>query len=116
MGRKTLTQSHGYLAVIAIVVIATVVVAALVVVAAALNNAPAAAAAVTTTRNVITFDVSRRRHEISVCVCVCVSVCLSVHGRDPHYCMDPDVTWGSGRGYIIGRICNRGMGCIAVAT
>jgi len=27
----------------------------------------------------------------------CVSVCLSAATR-PHYCMDPDVTWGSGRG------------------
>jgi len=43
-----------------------------------------------------TFCVSRRRREIycghaRLCVCVCVSVC-------PHYCTDPDVTWGSGRG------------------
>jgi len=30
-------------------------------------------------------------------VCVCVSVCVSVAVR-PHYCMDPDVTWGRGRG------------------
>ena len=30
-------------------------------------------------------------------VCVCVSVCLSVAVR-PHYCTDPDVTWGHGRG------------------
>jgi len=29
--------------------------------------------------------------------CVCVSVCLSVTAC-LHYCMDPDVTWGSGRG------------------
>ena len=28
-----------------------------------------------------------------VCVCVCVSVCLSAAVR-PHYCTDPDVTWG----------------------
>jgi len=28
-----------------------------------------------------------------VCVFVCVSVCLSAAVR-PHYCMDPDVTWG----------------------
>jgi len=32
-----------------------------------------------------------------VCVCVCVSVCLSAAVR-PHYCTDPDVTWGRGRG------------------
>ena len=28
---------------------------------------------------------------------VCVSVCLSAAVR-PHYCTDPDVTWGLGRG------------------
>jgi len=28
---------------------------------------------------------------------VCLSVCLSVAAY-PHYCMDPDVTWRSGRG------------------
>jgi len=32
-----------------------------------------------------------------VCVAVCVSVCLSA-AACPHYCKDPDVTWGSGRG------------------
>jgi len=32
-----------------------------------------------------------------VCVSVCVSVCLSAAVR-PHYCTDPDVTWGRGRG------------------
>ena len=31
------------------------------------------------------------------CVCLCVSVCLSAAVR-PHYCTDPDVTWGRGRG------------------
>ena len=30
-------------------------------------------------------------------VYVCLSVCLSV-AVCPHYCTDPDVTWGSGRG------------------
>jgi len=29
-----------------------------------------------------------------------VSVCLSAAAR-PHYCTDLDVTWGSGRGYIL---------------
>jgi len=33
----------------------------------------------------------------SVCLCVCLSVCLST-AACLHYCMDPDVTWGSGRG------------------
>jgi len=31
-------------------------------------------------------------------VCVSVCVCLSAAVR-PHYCTDPDVTWGRGRGY-----------------
>jgi len=30
-------------------------------------------------------------------LCVCLSVCLSA-AACPHYCTDPDVTWGSGRG------------------
>jgi len=34
---------------------------------------------------------------VCVCVCVCLSVCLST-AACPHYCMDTDVTWGSGRG------------------
>jgi len=47
---------------------------------------------------------SRRRHEmycghtrLCICVCMCLSVCVSaaVH---PHYCTDPDVTWGHGKG------------------
>jgi len=33
----------------------------------------------------------------SVCVSLCVSVCLSA-AVCLHYCTDPDVTWGSGRG------------------
>ena len=44
----------------------------------------------------ITFRVSRRPREmycgharLCVCVCVCVSAAAS-----PHYCTDPDVTWG----------------------
>ena len=31
-------------------------------------------------------------------LCVCLSVRLSA-AACPHYCTDPDVTWGSGRGY-----------------
>ena len=49
---------------------------------------------------VVTFRVSHRRREM-YCghprLRVCVSVCMSVAAR-PHYCTDPDVTWGSGRG------------------
>jgi len=57
---------------------------------------------------------------LCVCVCVCVSACLSAAVR-PHYCTDPDVTWGCGRGCslvkcTIGRIRNRGTGCVAMAT
>jgi len=43
---------------------------------------------------------SRRQREMycgHVHLCLCLSVCLSV-AACPHYCMDPDVTWGSGRG------------------
>jgi len=49
----------------------------------------------------IAFRVSRRRRQMycgHARLCVCVSVCLSAVAC-PHYCMDPDVTWGSGRGY-----------------
>ena len=49
---------------------------------------------------IITFRVSHRRCEMycgHVCLCVCLSVCLST-AACPHYCMDPDVIWGSGRG------------------
>jgi len=47
---------------------------------------------------VITFCVSRRRCKMycghaRLCVCVCLSSAAC-----PHYCTDPDVTWGSGRG------------------
>jgi len=33
----------------------------------------------------------------AVCMSVCLSVFLSL-ASFPHYCMDPDVTWGNGRG------------------
>ena len=52
----------------------------------------------------ITFCMSRRRRKmycgharLYVCVSVCPCVCLSAAVR-PHYCTDPDVTWGRGRG------------------
>jgi len=35
---------------------------------------------------------------VRVCLFLCLSVCLSAAAR-PGYCTDPDVTWGSGRGY-----------------
>ena len=48
-----------------------------------------------------------------------VSVCLSAAVR-PHYCTDPSVTWGHGRGCPLvvhyWAICNRGTGCVAMAT
>ena len=45
---------------------------------------------------VVTFCVSRRQREMycghaHLCVCLSAAACL-------HYCTDPDVTWGSGRG------------------
>jgi len=49
---------------------------------------------------IITFCVSRRRCTMycgHARLCVCVCVCLSAAVR-PHYCTDPDVTWGRGRG------------------
>jgi len=48
----------------------------------------------------ITFRVSRRRREMycgHARLSVSVSVCLSA-AACPHYCTDPDVTWGSRRG------------------
>jgi len=49
---------------------------------------------------VITSCVGRRQRKM-YCghprLCVCVSVCLPAAVR-PHYCTDPDVTWGRGRG------------------
>ena len=49
---------------------------------------------------VITFRVSRRPREMyfgHARLCVCLSVCLSAAACQ-HYCTDPDVSWGSGRG------------------
>jgi len=51
-------------------------------------------------QQLITFRVSRRPREMycgHARLCVCVSVCLSA-AACPHYCTDPGVTWGSGRG------------------
>ena len=66
----------------------------------------------------ITVCVSRRRRKM-YCGHARMCVCLSAAVR-PHYCMDPDVTWEHGRGCpllcTIGRICNRGTGCVAMTT
>ena len=45
---------------------------------------------------IITFCVSRRRRKM-YCGHARLCVCLSAAVR-PHYCADPDVTWGRGRG------------------
>jgi len=45
---------------------------------------------------VITFRVKHSRGEMYIGhgrLCVCVCVCLSLVAF-PHYCTDPDVTWG----------------------
>ena len=47
----------------------------------------------------VTFRVSHRRREMycghpRLCVCLSAATCL-------HYCTDPDVTWGSGRGCFL---------------
>ena len=72
---------------------------------------------------VVTFRVGRRLREmycghtrLCVCLCVCVCVCVCPRPHAIHYCTDPDVTWGSGRGCTVGQICNRCTGCIAMAT
>ena len=44
----------------------------------------------------VTFRVSRRPREM-YCAHARLSLCLSA-AACPHYCTDPDVTWGSGRG------------------
>jgi len=35
--------------------------------------------------------------KLYVSMCVCLRVCMSI-AACPHYCTDPDVTWGNGRG------------------
>jgi len=50
---------------------------------------------------------------------VCVSVCLSL-AAFPHYCTDPDLTWGNSRGCPLvvhcWVICNRCTGFVAMTT
>ena len=48
-----------------------------------------------TTIVLVTFCMSHAKCTVvtHVCQCVCVSVCLSA-AVCPHYCTDPDVTWG----------------------
>jgi len=51
-------------------------------------------------RFLVTFRVSRRRRKMYMYIVLghlCVSVCLSL-AACPHYCTEPDVTWGNGRG------------------
>ena len=48
-----------------------------------------------TSQRLITFCVSRRRRRM-LCGHARLCVCLSAAVR-PHYCTDPDVTWGHGR-------------------
>jgi len=59
--------------------------------------------------------VTRVCRPMSVCLCVCLSAAAC-----PHYCTDPDVTWGVVRDApwlcSIGRIGNRCTGCVAMAT
>ena len=50
--------------------------------------------------HIITFHVRRNRGEMysghgRLCLCVCVGLSLTAF---PHYCTDPDVTWGNDRG------------------
>jgi len=74
-------------------------------------------------RPLFTFRVSRRRREMYIGhahLCVCVCVCLLSLDAFPHYCTDPDVTWGNGKGVhllcTIERICNRCTGFVTMTT
>ena len=49
------------------------------------------------TQYTVSFITARVWSRASVCLCVCLSMCLS-SASCPHYCTDPDVTCGSGRG------------------
>jgi len=65
---------------------------------------------------VVTFHMSHRQHKMYSSR---ASVCLSM-AACPHCCMDPDVSWGTGRGAhwlcTIGQICNQCMGFVAMTT
>jgi len=67
---------------------------------------------------IITFCVRHGRGEMYIGH-DCLSVCLSL-AAFPHYCTDPDVTWGNGRGVLslctIGQMCNRCTCFIALTT
>ena len=41
-------------------------------------------------------NVQWSRPSVSACLSVCLSVCLSL-AAFPHYCMDPDVSWGNSK-------------------
>ena len=65
-----------------------------------------------------TFRVSLRRCKTYIGHGL-LSACLTM-AVFPHYCTDPDVTWGSGKGCLvvvhIGRICKWCMGFVAMTT
>ena len=51
-------------------------------------------------QSIVTFHVKHSRGEVYIGhgrLFVCLSMCLSLSAF-PHYCTDPDVTWGNGRG------------------
>ena len=52
---------------------------------------------VTITHYILRWVVDDAKCIVVTRVCVCVCVCLSA-AICPHYCTDPDVTWGRGRG------------------
>jgi len=63
-------------------------------------NMPAQSSVALLSWAIFTFCLSRRRRKMycgHARLCVCVCVCLSTAAR-PHYCTNPDVTWGHGRG------------------
>jgi len=69
----------------------------------------------------ITFRVSRRPREMYIAherLCVCLCVCLYA-AAFPHYCTDPDVTWGMVEvppSCALWGICNRCTGFVVITT
>ena len=62
---------------------------------------------------------TRNVYWLHACLRVCLCTCLSL-AACPHYCTDPDVTWGMVGGALqlcaIGRICNWCTGFVAMTT